>query len=429
MKVRWKILLLLVAMAFIAYVLRANLSIAGERMMQDLGFSTLELGMVLAAASWGYAIFQIPGGIFGDFAGPRWALTLIGIAWGVFTLATGLIPDVGAGQATLVLVSLICIRFLMGAAEAPIFPVFALTVRNWFPVGHRALPNGLGSTGLTLGWAAAAPLVAWIAVAWGWRECFLLTAPLGFAAALAWWWYGRDYPEQHPEVGAEELAFIRAGRADGEEAGPGALRRVLGDRNVLLLALSYFCMNYVFYIFFNWLFIYLVRERGFAALEGGFLAMIPTLAGAACATAGGLWCDAACRKFGMSKGCRLPPLVSLPLVAVLLFAGAAADSAWVAVALLALCFGGTQLTEGAYWSAVTAIGERHTGAASGLMNTGGNLVGGFGALLVAFLAERHGWMVALSSGSVMAVLAAVLWLFIHVEQGTTTMARPNAATS
>ena len=34
----------------------------------------------------------------------------------------------------------------------------------------------------------------------------------------------------------------------------------------LLLSASYFCSNYVFYFFFNWLFIYLVENRGFKIL-------------------------------------------------------------------------------------------------------------------------------------------------------------------
>ena len=44
---------------------------------------------------------------------------------------------------------------------------------------------------------------------------------------------------------------------------------MLLQRDVLLLAASYFCMNYVFYMFAQWLFIYLVEARGFSLLESG----------------------------------------------------------------------------------------------------------------------------------------------------------------
>jgi len=47
-------------------------------------------------------------------------------------------------------------------------------------------------------------------------------------------------------------------------AAPGSWRKALLERDVLILAASYFCMNYVFFMFSQWLFIYLVEERGFS---------------------------------------------------------------------------------------------------------------------------------------------------------------------
>ena len=57
--------------SFVAYILRMNLSIAGEQMMAELRISKVQLGMVLAAFAWGYALFQIPGGMLGDRIGAR----------------------------------------------------------------------------------------------------------------------------------------------------------------------------------------------------------------------------------------------------------------------------------------------------------------------------------------------------------------------
>ena len=50
------------------------------------------------------------------------------------------------------------------------------------------------------------------------------------------------------------------------------LWRTLIDRNVLLLAISYMCMNYVFYMLSNWCFLYLVQELHFSELASGWLA-------------------------------------------------------------------------------------------------------------------------------------------------------------
>jgi ACS family glucarate transporter-like MFS transporter len=116
-QVRWVILALLFMASFMAYVLRSNMSIAGECMMADLGLSKIQLGMVLSAFAWGYAIFQFPGGIFGDIVGSRRALTSIAVMWGILTLATGLVPGT-----TFILTTLMGLRFLMGVEQTPFFP-------------------------------------------------------------------------------------------------------------------------------------------------------------------------------------------------------------------------------------------------------------------------------------------------------------------
>jgi ACS family glucarate transporter-like MFS transporter len=419
-RVRWSVLGLLVLLSFVAYVLRTNMSVAGDAIMGEFGLSQVQFGFVLAAFAWSYALFQFPGGVFGDLVGGRRALTWIALAWGAVTLLSGLGPRAEVTGPLVALGALIGLRFLLGVVQAPLFPILGDVVGDWFPPGGRALPNGLSSSGLTLGAAAAGPLIAWLTVTYGWRASFLISAPLGFAAALLWWWWARDRPAEHPAVNTPERELIDRGR-DAERRSEripaaGAWRIVLRDRNVRLLTGSYFCMNYVFYIFFNWFFVYLVQVRGFGMLESGFLATLPWLVGALGASAGGLWCDRLTKSRGIVLGCRIPGVASLALLVVLLIAGAAADNAYLAVALLSICFGCTQLTEGAYWAAVTAVAGRHTAAAAGLMNTGGNAVGGVGALLVPLVAAKLGWIAALSTGSLFALVGALLWLLIRPDR-------------
>jgi ACS family glucarate transporter-like MFS transporter len=418
-QVRWIILALVFAASFVAYVLRTNMSVAGERMMSDLGLSKIQFGMVLAAFAWGYAIFQFPGGIFGDRVGSRRALAVIAALWGIITIITGLVPSLRLVSVSVILAALIGFRFLMGVAQAPLFPVAGgRTIGMWFPFSGWALPNGLTSSGLTLGAATTAPLTAWLMETLGWRQSFVLTAPLAFLIAGIWWWYARDNPADHPRVSKKELELINAGRPAPENEGNdrSAWKRVLGNRDVLLLTASYFCMNYVFYIFFNWFFIYLVQVRKFKILESGFLAAAPWMAGAVAAGVGGLWCDRLCKRIGSRWGCRIPGIVGLGLVAGLLLLGATATNPHLAVVFLALSFGCTQLSEGAYWAAAIFVTGKHASAATGVMNTGGNAVGGIGALLVPIMAENFGWVPALATGSVFALAGAGLWLLVRADK-------------
>jgi ACS family glucarate transporter-like MFS transporter len=414
--VRFRVLALLVVLSFVNYLLRNNFSVALPSLKAEFAFSNAELGWILGSFNVAYALFQIPGGVFGEALGPRRALTAVAVSWAVLTVMTGFLPGLIVASATGAMIALMIVRFLLGVSNAPFFPVAAGAFANWFPVGGWAFPNAMSSVGLTLGQAAVGPVVTFLIVAFGWRASFYLLAPVGLAAAWWWWWYGRDDPAQHRSVSPQELALIKADRTarESESRDAKGWRAVLVNRSVLLLAASYFCMNYVFYMFSQWLFTYLVEERGFSLLEGGLLYALPFITGAALAGTGGLVCDALCHRLGPRWGCRLPGVVGLLMVAWLMLAGAGSPSPYIAVALLALCFGFTQFTEGAYWSATTFAGGRHTSAATGVLNTGGNMAG-FLAPIVGLMVDRFGWWPALATGSGFAVLGALLWLLVRVD--------------
>jgi MFS transporter, ACS family, glucarate transporter len=414
--VRYRILGVLFVLSFVNYLLRNNLSIAIPSIQDEFSFSNAEIGWILASFNYSYALLQVPGGIFGQVYGPRRALTLIALSWGVLTFLTGFVPALMAASATGTMVSLFVVRLFLGATNAPLFPITAGAFANWFAEGRWAFPNAVLSVGLVLGQAAIGPIVTALIVRYGWRESFYLLAPFGLLIGAWWYWYGRDRPAQHPAISAEEVQLIEGNRpaVAPETRERGGRRRMLMHRDVLLLAASYFCMNYVFYMFAQWLFTYLVKARGFSLLESGWLYMVPFVTGAVLAALGGLTCDELCKRIGATWGCRLPAMSGLALVAVLLIAGLYASNPYVGVALLSLCFGFTQFTEGAFWSASTYVAGRQTSAATGVMNTGGNAAG-FLAPVVGLMVDHLGWLVTLASGSIFALIGAALWLLIRIR--------------
>ena len=415
--VRWRLFGVLFLLSFLSYLMRQNIHVAGELMMPELQLSELEMGWIYASFIWGYALFQLPGGIAGNRFGPRRTLLVVGLLGILASGLTGLLPGLLFQSTTGVIAVLLLVRFVMGIAHAPMYPVQAAVVERWFPVGQWALPNAVSSTGLTLGAAAAQPLVALVMVYWGWRASFYVFIPLGLGLFGLWWWYARDNPVEHPAMGEDELKAIQANRNDlTQEVGFSAWKQLIRNRETLLLAMSYFSLNYVFYLFFTWFFHYLVKELGFSILETGFLAALPWVTGAFVATLGGLTCDALCRRIGPRLGCRIPAMAGLIGAGCLLYAGLYSTSPYMAVALLSLCFASTQFAEGAFWSAQTFVAGPYTAPACGLMNTGGNAAGIVVAPLMPFLAQHVGWVVALSTGTAVAFSGALLWLFVRVDR-------------
>jgi ACS family glucarate transporter-like MFS transporter len=408
---------LLFALSFVNYILRNNISVAQPAIAGEFSLSATEFGWILASFNVAYALFQIPGGSWTDRRGVRYALTLMAVTWGVLTVCTGFVPSLFAASTTGALVALAAVRFLMGVSHAPMFTGAAGAIGNWFPRNAWAFSNASLTAGLTLAQATLGPLVTWLIIAYGWRASFYLLSPLAFVSAALWWWFVRDKPRQHPLVSTDEMKLIESGHdaSGAPSAGPTNLRAVLRERNLMLLAAAYFSMNYVFYMFAQWLYEYLVEARGFTLLQSGWLYALPFIVGAALAMAGGYICDALCKRIGVTWGCRLPAVFGLSLVAILLLAGVNAGNAYTAVVLLALCFGFTQFTEGAFWSAATHAGGSQTATAGGVMNTGGNLVGVL-APAMGWMVDHFGWLIAFASGSFFAMLAAVLWLFVRFDE-------------
>jgi ACS family glucarate transporter-like MFS transporter len=131
------------------------------------------------------------------------------------------------------------------------------------------------------------------------------------------------------------------------------------------------------------------------------------------------------RRFGLRRGARVLPVVGLVASAGLLAAGAWTTHPALAVALLAGCFGMNQLTEASFWATTIGVAGRHASTATGVLNTGGNLVGFVGAVLVPVIAQALGWSWAIASGALVALVGAVLWGWIRGDRPLETASAPS----
>jgi len=314
--------------------------------------------------------------------------------------------------------ALLIVQLLLGCAQAPTFPVSAGVFEVWFPPRQWTSVQGYQTMGLGLGAALTGPLIAPLMATIGWQQALLWVNLPALGLIALWAWYGRNSPREHSSVSSRELAEIGS-HAQAPVDSNIDLRRlmiILKNRNVLLLAISYLCMNYSFYLLSNWVFLYLVQERHFSLLESGWLALAPPLASAAGAGIGGVLTGKLCGRLGDRWGFRIVPLVTMPLVGILLLLSVSASNPYLALAGLAVCFGAVELNEGAYWGASMTVGGGDTMAVGGVMNTGGNLGGIIGIPIVGFLSGQHLWHTAFVVGAVFSAACAIAWLWIEVEQ-------------
>ena len=108
--------------------------------------------------------------------------------------------------------------------------------------------------------------------------------------------------------------------------------------------------------------------------------------------------------------------MSVAVSGLLLVAAAEAAAPVLAVVLLSLCLGFQQASDAVYWSAAISVSGTHSSSACGVMNTAGSAVGGVGALLVPFTVRVLGWPAALGTGTLFALVGAVLWFWIRADR-------------
>jgi ACS family glucarate transporter-like MFS transporter len=415
-RIRWRIFMLLVGFAAIVYFQQRSLTVAAERIMPELSLSQMQIGLLQWAFVLSYGLLQFPGGVFGQRIGPRLGLAIVMLVAVCATAAVPLAPWLLSGAGLFAV--LFGMQFLLGAAHAPFFPLCAGVMESWLPPNRWGFAQGIHTLGCQAGAALAPPLIVLLMQLYGWQRALFWSAlpPLGLIAL--WAWYSRNTPRDHPSVSAVELAEVGEASIPPTDSSISARRiwRILVNRDIALVTLSYVCLNYVFYLLSNWSFLYLVQERHFTVLEGGLLASLPPLGAGLGAGIGGGVTDRLCKQFGVKWGYRLVPMVSMPIAGILLLVAIYNANPYGAVAALTLSFMAVEANEGTYWAGTMRIAQADTMAATGVMNTGGNLGGIIGIPIVAYLSGHHGWNAAFIVGFVFALLTAVAWLGVDASR-------------
>lgn len=157
---------------------RTVISFAAMPIAQEFGIDPVGVGQIFSIFFLGYMAMQIPGGILVDKYGPTKVLLIIVFCWSVFTAATGLVGG---------LTSMLAVRFLFGAAEAPFSACAAVAVAQIFDTKDRAKAMSLylSSSGFVM---IFAPIIAaQLIESLGWRQLFFILGGVGLVIIIIYY--------------------------------------------------------------------------------------------------------------------------------------------------------------------------------------------------------------------------------------------------
>jgi MFS transporter, ACS family, D-galactonate transporter len=165
---------------------------------QDLHMSFAQGGMLSAAATFTYALGQIPAGYLSDRFGPK-RLFFIGVLGStLLSLNFGLLESFEWAVAN---------QVVSGVFRTLLFAPGLTLVASWFPPNRRATAMGLYIIGGFSGNILLSLVGPLMVNHYGWRVPFLVFSALGICAAFVYLAFGKEKPATGPKqpVGMLEL--------------------------------------------------------------------------------------------------------------------------------------------------------------------------------------------------------------------------------
>ncbi len=410
--VRWFIIAQFLLCYTVLYMDRSNMSIAGPSMMKEFNWAGTEFGLVSTSFFIGYACTMILGGWLADKYGGGRVVIFGSLWWSLFVFLTPFGTSLG---------SMVVIRMMMGMGEGVALPAISSIIAKWVPKQEAGLAQGICLVGVPLGIALTMPIALWLIQNWGWHMVFWTFAFIAPFWVLIWLKFGKDKPENHPMIGQAELEYIKAEQNDSKNITNHAVdvtsKDIFSTPSVWTGAISFFCTNYLFYLFMTWLPTYFVRGRGLQLSQSALYTMMPYMVAIITYPIGGYLADKAAVKFGHNVGRKIFPIIGMIAAGILLILGSQAASAFNAVMLISASNGLLCLTMGGYYSMPIVFSRKNAGKITGLWATFATVGGIASPLLTGIVVDSYGYHVALYLGAGISILGSlILLLTVRIKE-------------
>jgi sugar phosphate permease len=419
-------LALLMVSGVVNYLDRGTLAIANDLIRADLGLSLGQMGVLLSAFSWSYALCQLPVGALVDRIGPRWLLGIGLVIWSLAQAAGGFASTFGY---------FVIARIVLGIGEAPQFPSAARVVSNWYPLRSRGTPTGIFNSASPLG-VALAPLCLSVLIAHlNWRWAFFITGGAGLVVAVIWVAFYRD-PVRSTMTEAERAYLDQ----DAQPAAKQAPKLTFAEWRALFsygttwgMLIGFFGSVYLNWVYLTWLPGYLRTARHMSLALTGVAAAVPFFCGFVGALLAG-WVSDRITKRSTSPvaGRRNSVVVAMLGMVAFTIPAALVDSNTIALACISVVIFLANASSACAWSLATAAAPSSRIASLGaIQNFGGFLGGALAPILTGYIAQTWSFVPALLTGAGIALVGALAYLLLVrapiPENEPAVLAAPKAA--
>ncbi|OAA86327.1 MFS transporter [Clostridium ljungdahlii] len=380
LNIRWAFVILLLIGAIVNYLDRANLSVANTTIAKEFHLSSTQMGLLLSAFLWPYAIANLPSGWLVDKFGPKKMFSFASGFWSTATIICSFISSYPLFY---------LMRMILGVAESPFFTAGLKVNQRWFSDEERGLPVAIINTGSQISNAIAPPILTLLLVAFGWRSMFVIIGVLGILVLLVWQKLYRDPTSEETIAIKGSLEAAQEVRKSGKQASWGELFK---HRNTWFMIIGNFGIMFTIWVYLTWLPSYLQKERGFSLTQSGFIASLPYICGIVGVLLGGTISDYLIKKGVQPITSRKFPIVGGALIAAISTAPLPfIKSTGVIIVLLCVGYFASQLPSGVIWTLAADVAPSNQVASLGaIQNFGGFLGAAIAPIATGIILDKTG---------------------------------------
>ncbi|WP_212789374.1 MFS transporter [Francisella halioticida] len=279
-------------LALLNYLDRSTLSIANTEIANVFNLKPTEMGILLSAFMWPYAIASLPAGYLVDRLGINKVMLISMITWSAACVLGGLVVG---------FYSILFTRLLLGIAEAPFFIVATKIIQQNFATSQRGIISSIVSLGPRLANILAPLVLVALMILINWRGMFILLGAIGLIAVVLW---------QHLQ---KKGLFKEAKSVNKTQQ--ISIKKVLKNKNVIFLCIGNLCSSYAYWLFLTWLPYYFIKVKDLSLSQMSIATSASFISGVVSVMLGGIISDFMIKRNFSAVSSRLTPIISGCLIA------------------------------------------------------------------------------------------------------------------
>jgi sugar phosphate permease len=397
----------------LSFLDRVNIGYAKNALAADLHIGAAAYGLGAGVFFIGYVIFEIPSNLIMHKVGARRWLARIMVTWGIIAACMGFIQGP---------VSFYVMRFVLGFAEAGLFPGVVLYLTYWYANERRSQAIGMSVYwGLALSFILGGPVSQALmslnghSGVKGWQWLFFVQGGLTLIVGIVTWFYLDEKPADAKWLTpAEREAIDSSVREEDQVRLHVSPLKALGNPRVLYLGAIFFCINLSLYGLTFWLPSIVGKIKGLSGFESGLVVGLPWICGLISIFVFTRLADRTGRHSKVAAGAMVTLAIGLAV--------SAAVSPGVGVVALCVAACGLLVALPTFWNLPTGYLTGGAAAAGiALINTIGSISGFVAPYVLGYVEKATGSIhIGLDLMALMALVGGALLLAYRRQSAATT---------